>query len=225
VANVKDWDDSELGLRYMAAMREESDRVIVIPGQEKPLFASTEAGSVLLQFKSFMFASTVRTTASILQGADKHLIQGGVSMMGLGMLSYYLKMQTAGKEVSDDPAVWIAEGIDRSGVLGILGEVNNAVEKTTGFGYRRLIGAENPHSSRYASRSVIDSWLGPSFGTAQDIFKAVGGTASVFANEDDTADGFSEAQQRAFVRLLPYNNHSVIRAGFQLIEDDAGGLD
>ena len=40
-----------------------------------------------------------------------------------------MKQKIAGREVSDDPGVWIAEGIDRSGVIGVLGEINNTVEK------------------------------------------------------------------------------------------------
>jgi hypothetical protein len=43
LSNAKNWDVPELEQIWGAALRKESDRVIVVPGQEKPLFMSTPA--------------------------------------------------------------------------------------------------------------------------------------------------------------------------------------
>ena len=40
VWNTKDWDNQDLAMQWGAAIRKESDRVIIVPGQEKPLFMS-----------------------------------------------------------------------------------------------------------------------------------------------------------------------------------------
>ena len=115
ITGAKNWDSPELEAMWGAAMRKESDRVIVVPGQEKPLFMSTELGKTFMQFKSFMFSATQKVAIAGLQGQDHNFIGGMLSITSLGMVAYALKQWDAGREISDDPTVWISEGIDRSG--------------------------------------------------------------------------------------------------------------
>jgi len=88
IANTKDWDSQDLALMWGAAIRKESDRVILVPGQEKPLFMSTELGKTFFQFKSFLFSATQRILISNIQAQDKHYIQGMMSMVGLMAYPY-----------------------------------------------------------------------------------------------------------------------------------------
>jgi hypothetical protein len=215
VWNTKDWDNQALAMQWGAAIRKESDRVIIVPGQEKPLFMSTEMGKTIFQFKSFMFAATQRVLVSNLQAQDKHYIQGLLSLVGVGMLSYAFKEWDANRELSDDPATWVMEGIDRSGALGILMEANNTLEKISGnhFGLRPLVGINAP-ASRYAARSALDSAVGPTFGLAGDVIKA----ASAVTGEREWTD----ADTRAFRRLLPGQNLSFLRQGLDRIEEELG---
>jgi hypothetical protein len=215
VWNTKDWDNQALAMQWGAALRKESDRVIIVPGQEKPLFMSTEMGKTIFQFKSFMFAATQRVLVSNLQAQDKHYIQGLLSLVGVGMLSYAFKEWDANRELSDDPATWVMEGIDRSGALGILMEANNTLEKISGnhFGLRPLVGINAP-ASRYAARSALDSAVGPTFGLAGDVIKA----ASAVTGEREWTD----ADTRAFRRLLPGQNLSFLRQGLDRIEEELG---
>jgi hypothetical protein len=202
LANIADWDNQGLATMWAGAMRKESDRVIIMPGQDKPLFMSTELGQTLFQFKSFMYSATFRVTASVLQQQDKHYVQGLMALVTMGMMTYAFKEWDAGRELSDDPAVWVMEGIDRSGALGYLMEASNVADKIAGVGLRGALGiAGSP--TRYASRSALDSLVGPTFGLSGDII----GIASALVGDREWTD----SDTRAFRRLLPGQNLSIIR--------------
>lgn len=204
IANTREWDDQALAEIWGGALRKESDRVIVMPGQEKPLFMSSELGKTIFQFRSFMFAATQRMLIAGVQGQDAHFMQGFMGITSLGMMAYAFKQWDAGRELSDDPAVWVSEGIDRSGVTGIIMEMNNTVEKVSAnnFGLRPLLGISTP-SSRFASRSQAEAFLGPSFGSLLTTVLQVSGGA---------ADGdLDNTDVRAIRRLLPYQNLMIFR--------------
>lgn len=213
IANTRLWDDQELAEIWGGALRKESDRVIVVPGQEKPLFMSTDMGKTFLQFRSFMFSATQRMLIAGIQGQDAHFMQGLTGITSLGMMAYAFKQWDAGRDLSDDPAVWVTEGIDRSGITGIIMEMNNTIEKVSNnnFGLRPLLGISTP-SSRFASRSQSEAFLGPTFGSMlSTVLKVSGGTA----------DGdLAESDIRAIRRLLPYQNLMIFRQLIDKIESE-----
>ena len=212
VYNTKDWDSPALVEMWRAAMRKESDRVIVVPGQEKPLFMDNELGKTIFQFKSFMMSATQRILISGLQQQDAHMMQGMLSMMSLGAMSYAFKQWDAGRPIEDDPKTLVIEGIDRSGALGVLMELNNTMEKVSAnnIGLRPLLGVDAP-ASRYASRSALDSMVGPTFGLAGDAIRVMGAATNQYE--------WSKSDTRALRRLLPYQNLSFIRQGFDKVEE------
>lgn len=213
IANTRKWDDQDLANLWGGALRKESDRVIVMPGQEKPLFMSTELGKTIFQFRSFMFSATQRMLISGLQNQDQHFMQGVMGITSLGMMAYAFKQWDAGRELSTDPAVWVTEGIDRSGVTGILMEMNNTVEKISAnnFGMRPLLGISTP-SSRFASRSQAEAFLGPTFGSLLTTVLKVSGGAS----DGDLGDN----DVRAIRRLMPYQNLLIFRQAIDKIEKE-----
>lgn len=213
VANTKDWDNPNMVDMWRSALRKESDRVIIVPGQERPLFMSTEMGKTIFQFKTFMFSATQRVLISGIQGQDKHMLSGLITMISLGAMSYAFKQWDAGREVSDDPMTLVMEGIDRSGALGVLMEFNNTLEKTSSnnLGLRPLFGVSAP-ASRYASRSMLDSLVGPTFGLAGDVTKIM--------NASTSQHEWTESDVRAVRRLIPGQNLSFIRQGFDQIEKE-----
>lgn len=213
VANTKDWDNVGAVELWSTGLRKESDRVIIVPGQERPLFMSSELGKTIFQFKTFMFSATQRVLISALQNQDKHTIQGLLGLVSIGAMSYAFKQWDAGRKVSDDPRTLVLEGIDRSGVLGWLMEANNTVEKVTGntYGLRPLFGVSAP-ASRYASRSTLDSLVGPTFGLAGDAIKVM--SAATDQHE------WSESDTRAIRRLLPGQNLSFLRQALDQLEKE-----
>jgi hypothetical protein len=126
------------------------------------------------------------------------------------MLTYYLKTIGAGKEPSQDPNKWIVEGLDRSGYLGILMEVNNISERATGgkVGINALIDGEI--MSRYASRNITSTLLGPTLGQVQDATSISSAISKGEITETDVKD---------FRQFLPYQNLFYLRSIFDEMED------
>ena len=212
ISNAKNWDEPDLYNVWGAAIRKESDRVIIVPGQEKPLFMSSEMGKTFMQFRSFMFAATQRMLIAGIQGQEANYMGGFLMLTSLGMMSTVFKNWDAGRETDMDPLSLVVEGIDRSGSLGVLMEINNTLEKATGnnVGIRGLLNISQP-SSRFASRSAAEAFLGPTFGAfASTIFRVSGAAGGDY--------DWTEADTRALRRLLPYQNLTFLRQGFDKME-------
>lgn len=201
VPNARQWTDADAQRVFRAAVRREVDGVIVTPDLDRPTFLSTPILGTAGQFKSFAFASTQRVLISGLQRHDMATLQGTMMMTGLGMMAYAFKTMDAGRELSDDPKVWIQEGVDRSGIVSILMEVNNTAEKIT-RGRVGLSAMTGEQGTRYYSRGVADVLLGPSAGMLTDAAKVAGDAAGMEWSENDT---------RAARRLLPYQNLILFR--------------
>lgn len=218
LSNARNWDNPALERKWGAMIAKESRRVIVEPGQERPLFMSSELGKTIGQFKSFMFSSTQRMTIATLQGQDRNAVGGVLTLISLGMMTYAFKQWNANRELSDDPAAWLAEGIDRSGALGSIMEINNTVEKLSnnGIGLRPLLGIEAA-ASRFISRSMSENILGPTFGSLLDTTLRV-------SNAGLTPGDWTDADTRAIRRLIPYQNLFFIRQGLDRIEKEVGDL-
>jgi hypothetical protein len=211
LAKAGDWDDALAREAFRAAVVRDVDRVIVTPGQDKPLWMSTEVGKIIGQFKSFGIASMQKTTLSGLQQRDSSTLSGVMMMLALGALTYKLKMDAAGKETSDNPTVWAVEAFDRSGLIGWLMEVNNASEKIT-RGTVGLSAITGEQISRYASRNATASLLGPSLGTVQDILDVTGSAVS---------GDFQKADARKLRQLIPAQNLFYLRGLFNTVESAA----
>ena len=206
------WDDLDAIDAWRSAVVKDVDRSIITPGiGERPLWMSNPTGQVVGQFKSFAFASTNKILVSGLQQRDLAALNGVWLMLALASASYASKQFTAGRPISDDPRVWIMEAVDRSGMLGYLFDINNIVEKVT----RGTIGASaltgGPQMSRYASRNVIGSILGPSLGAFEDVRQVVSAVSTGDVSESDI---------RAMRKLLPYQNLFYIRRLLDSVEQD-----
>ncbi len=213
IAHTERWTDRDAMLAFRAAVQKDVDATIVTPGiGDRPLWMSAELGKVIGQFRSFAFASTQRVFIARLQQRDAAALNGALLAVGLGMMVYASKTWLAGREVSDDPAVWVTEGVDRSGITGFLYDINNIVEK----GSRGTVGVSaltgGPTMSRYASRSITGAVFGPSIGFSEDLVRLVGAGAVGDWRQSDT---------RAARRLVPYQNLFYARRLFDIAEEGA----
>lgn len=208
LANAGDWTDNGAREAFRAAVVREVDRAIVTPGQDKPLWMSTELGKAVGQFKSFGISSMQKTMLAGLQQRDAATLNGVLLSLGLGAVTYWAKMATTGHETSDDPAQWAVEALDKSGLVGWLMDANNIAEKATRgrVGFSALTGKP---VSRYASRNVTGAFLGPSADAVADIFQVSG---SIFAGDTTQAD------VHKLRKLLPANNLFYIRSLFDRVE-------
>jgi len=212
IANTNRWTDNEATLAYRAAIKKEVDRIIVTPGAgDLPLILKgTEAGKMIGQFRSFSFAATNKILISGLQERDAAFLNGVVLSVGLGMMAYAVKTLDSGRELSDDPAVWIQEGFDRSGLLGILSEGNQIANKLSRGTVSLQALSGQPPLTRYASVNVMGTLLGPSVGTVQDITQITGSAAT---------GEWTKSDSRALRRMIPYQNLMIVRQLFDEMEE------
>lgn len=212
LAKAAGWGDNGAREAFRAAVVREVDRIIVTPGQDKPLWMSTELGKTVGQFKSFATSSMQKTMLAGLQQRDAATLNGVMLMMGLGAMTYWAKEGIAGRETSKKPAVWAAEALDKSGLTGWLMEANNISEKAT-RGRVGLSAFTGEQVSRYASRNVTGAFLGPTADAVSDIFQISG---SIFAG-DTTQSDLRKARQ-----LLPAQNLFYLRSLFDQVEAATG---
>lgn len=131
-------------------------------------------------------------------------VAGSMLATTVGMLIYYLKAVEANRmeDISDNPGRWIAEGLDRSGMFSIAFEANNTIEKAFGIGAYGALSAAFPNASqegkasKYASRSVAASVLGP---TGDFIDTAIRAANAI----KGAGDGMTEGDISAIKRMIP----------------------
>lgn len=205
-ANTAAWTDAEAVTIYRAALVKEVDATIVQPGiGDKPLWMSTTLGSVVGQFRSFSMASTQRVALAGLQQRDAAFLNGSMLSVALGMLSYKVTSEIAGRNTADVDSPtgisrWIGEGFDRSGLLGSLSDVMAIGAKTFGVGWS---------GSRYSGRGDVDLFLGPTSGLVRDAFTVTA------AYRNGT---LSEPETKAARRLVPFQNLFYVRWLFDQAE-------
>lgn len=192
------WDDRVVREAFQAAVLKDVDSTIVTPGAgDTPLMMSTEAGKIIMQFKTFIFASHNRVLASGIQQGDASFYLGALGSIALGAMVYTMKQNLSGREVDYRPNNLVKEGLDRSGMLGWLSEPVNTVENMSGgrFGLGAMFGA--PPVSRFQSRNAIGALMGPTFDMAGDSATIANGVLN---------GEFDDKQTHAVRKLLPYQN-------------------
>ncbi|QTN04026.1 hypothetical protein GTN27_04365 [Ochrobactrum sp. EEELCW01] len=212
LAKAADWDDRLAREAFRAAVVRDVDRIIVTPGQDKPLWMSTELGKTVGQFKSFNVSAMQRIALSALQQRDAETLAGVMTSLSLGAMTYVAKQAVAGKEISDDPAVWATNAFDWSGLAGWMMEVNNIAEKAS-RGRVGLSALTGEQMSRYQSRNVVGAFLGPTPDAVADIFQVTG---SMFAGDTTKSDLHKMRQ------LLPFQNLFYVRGLLNQVEDATG---
>lgn len=182
----RSWKDSDAYDMVRTTIRQAVDSTIIKAGQDKPFWLSTPTGAVIGQFKTFIIAAQHRVLIAGLQQADANMVQGAITMLGLGMLSVALKdMARDGQFKKRTPGEWFVDGYDASGLAGWMMEPNNIAEKISGqrFGLRPLFGQQP--ASKYVSRSKADAVLGPSLGFVADATRIGGALLNREANHGD----------------------------------------
>lgn len=181
-ANVGDWDDEFAARAWSAALNKDVDRTIITKGvADTPLWMKTNWGKLIMQFKSFGMASHQRVLIAGLQERPHRLAEQMVLATAIGMMISYLKyaergdMDEADRLVSN-PGLWVANGLDRTGILSMAFEISNTAEKLgspVGImkGAQAMAGDEDRggSASRYASRNKLGAVLGPSAGLFEDL--------------------------------------------------------
>lgn len=192
------WDDRVVRETFQSAILKDVRTTVITPGiGDTPLMMSSELGKIVMQFKTFFFATHNRALVSGIQSGDASFYYGALLQVGLGSLVYVLKSMMAGREINTDPANLVKEGLDWSGMMGWLGEPNNVLENLSGGTYGMSAMFGGPPASRYQSRNGIGALLGPTFDLGGDIKNI---TAGVLNGE------FDDREVRSVRKLLPFQN-------------------
>jgi hypothetical protein len=207
-ADTDKWADSEAVLAFRSAIRQMVDNTIITPGVgDRPLFMSTEIGKTMFQYKSFALASTQRLLLTSLQKRDLATMNGMMLAVGIGAFVETFKTWNAGRELPKDNLAQylIGAGIDRSGMIGIIGDGFNFADKL-GFGLM----SGGPLSSRYAARNAASSLMGPTMGLTETGFRLASASR----------EGFAEGDVRALRRMIPYQNLFYFRKLLDQVEKE-----
>ncbi|HCT5877111.1 TPA: hypothetical protein OT180_000081 [Morganella morganii] len=205
------WDDRVVREAFQNAVLKDVRTTVITPGiGDTPLFMSKEVGKIVMQFKTFFFATHNRSLVSGIQSGDASFYYGALLQVGLGSLVYVLKSMMAGREINTDPANLVKEGLDWSGMMGWLGEPNNVLENLSGGTYGMSAMFGGPPASRYQSRNGIGALLGPTFDLGGDIKNI---TAGVLNGE------FDDREVRSVRKLLPFQNLFYLAPLLNQVED------
>ncbi|MEL6467104.1 MAG: hypothetical protein AAFQ58_19250 [Pseudomonadota bacterium] len=213
-ANARAWDDMHAKKVFQNALSADANSVVVTPGVgDKPLFADHPLGAMAFQFKSFFAATHQRALMRGLAEDQVDFLTGAASMIAMGAMVYYLKGLSGNFEVSDNPGIWLAEGIDRSGVLAVPMEINNMFEPMLNqagaggvyTGLSSLFGDSAELSSRYRFRRdfVGETLLGPTAGLVGNAATISGAALGRVLGGQE----FTEGDVNAVGRSIPFANH------------------
>ena len=183
----------------------EADAEGAVVGDRTRASGSTQARANLdavqasmFQFQNFNFSAHTRVTGLAMQIHDQRYLLGIMASISLGMFSIAMKNALARREMPgiDD---WIAQGIDQSGVLGIMFDVTRPLEQLSQgrFGVGPLLGKAGIQlrgPRYYDAPMAYEAVFGSSFGI---VGGALGVVGSILGGEWDKSD------KRNLERLIP----------------------
>jgi hypothetical protein len=201
-----------------------------MPGQEKPLFMSTELGGLMMQFKSFGISSMMRTTAAGLQQRDAGVLMGVIGMLAAGVLIEQMRIIAHGKQGKNTPktqADWINAGISNSGLVGWLYDADSMLYKSSfgTVGLQAMTGSKR-EISKYASQNLVGAMAGPAAGMATDVIGSIGAATHDLLTSTGPRK-FNEASVHGLLRQVPYNNLFYLSRAVRALEGqaiDAAGI-
>lgn len=211
--NTEVWDPKVRQLYSQAIIREVNNSIIT-PGIDKPLWLDQSMmGRILGQFRSFSFASTSRVVISGMQARDMAFVNGALISLAFGAFGYYAYAMAAGGKTREEmlnagPDKWADEAIQRSGLLGIFGEVQRIAEQIPAT--QRFATFSGTRSTRRGGDNLVQAIAGPSL----DV---VSTAANVAANIHDPSSS-TVHQTRT---LVPGQNVFYLRWLFDLMEKAA----
>lgn len=212
--------------QFQASIAKEIDNIVIVPGlgdkfQIGNIDAHQPLGKMLFQFKTFLMAATNRVTVSGIQRRnDVNTYLGVLAMLSMGALSYIVASLVRGDEPDLSFKRLGAEAVDKSGLLGIWGELGNIGAKALGF----------TGTSRYASRDVVGSLIGPSAGAVSEVVSTLQTVMDSMRSLDDPKHRYITTKDaQKLLRLAPMQNlfyiHQLNRKATRGLALELGAVD
>lgn len=203
--NAKAWPGERgdaMRRKMLILLKRATQEAVIAPTMtDIPPFMSKTAGRVLLQFQTFGFAAVNKYVRNLrykaVNGQSFDALMSVTWALMMGATAYVLKEGVVkGNELSDKPAQWVYEGVDRSGLVGYLSPLANAGLKLGAPALNKMGIDWLEQPSRYRSASWGAALLGPSAGLLEDGQ----GLFSAFANGD------TEQMTNKSMKLVPFRN-------------------
>lgn len=234
------WADRGLLSDYWAVARKDVNTANVSPTNlEKPLAMHNPIMSTVLQFWSFTMGATMRIMAQsgqrlIANGAPDadsfRTLMGIAAMVGAGMFTFaaHNYASTWRQRMNDtlDPKdelpdfrdnwrQWVLQGIDRSGMFGVFGQIGSVLDGVGWNPQRRFIRSfdEQPEltdpTKKYGKVEAVKQIAGPSMGLVSDLIHA----GKVLAWDPLTyGDEPKRSGVKILSRSLPFVNSFYLKA-------------
>jgi hypothetical protein len=213
-AGVREWDDDGARRLFGQAVAKAANTTIITPGiGETPLAMNSPVGKLVMQFKTFMFAAHQNIYLPSMQQRNRYVVEALVGATAMGMMAGAFKEWNRGGDPSQwDVEKWVAEGLDQSGFASLFMEANNMAAKVNFPNIWMGIG-EAP-ASRYESRGILESFVGPTAGAIQGM------SNTAYAAMTPGTE-FSYSDLHNIRKLLPYQNHFIFRQAIDEAEQSA----
>lgn len=214
-ANVGEWTDDALALRYRTAVAGMVRRTIVTPGNAdipeiaKGFIAGREYPLLTLpfQFMAYGFGAANKVLISGLQGRDRSAVMGIAAIMALGWMTEAIKVPSYiwDKMTVEEKTV---RAFDRSGLVGIYSDVPTMIETATmgQVGLRPLMGLD-PYVRNADGFDAMGELGGPVVSRVADI-------ARLFVDPETDADDIGGTVRRS----VPLNNLFYLKGLFSDLE-------
>lgn len=210
-ANMAEWEDKAARDLYQEAISQEMNTAIVTPSAgSAPLLFSKSQWSLLTMIKSFAAHSVEKTLMTAIQDKDLAVVNGMGMMIATGGLVSWLR--TPEERRSDDPKVLLADAVDKSGVLGLISDVDTIMESLTGgrVSTSRLTGERSPWA-----KSLPQVIMGPVGDYLTTGGRVVGDLSSGDINQKTVHD---------FRKMLPFQNTFYLKDLFDFAETGVADL-
>jgi hypothetical protein len=210
ISNADQWKNLEARAAFERALLRYIDGNILTPGAaDRPLWTQGEVGKVLTQFQGFGFAAHQRILVAGLQQRDANALSSVLAMTALGMTSVALRDLVRDGKIDEkrDARAWVRDGVDRSGVLSRVMEMDTMLGKATGVNVQRTLTGQD--AERFQGRSLVGQLGGPTAATIDGTARALRGAA------DGSMTG---ADVHAIRKMIPYQNFLATKWLFDSVE-------
>jgi hypothetical protein len=211
--HLEKWDNQEVAQDVINAINAEVDNVIIRPGVgATPFIGRTMAGSVALQFKQFLLASTSKYLVADIQRAamgDWRAIERQLAFLALGYASMNMKNSYLYGE--DARKRWekksfgeqMIDAVAAGGGSGLGMDVANTVTE--------MVNPGSGSSRFYGQRSWQSMLLGPTGSKlVEEVPTAFGVVGSIMGADRK----YTQADAKTIWRNIPANSFWPIRLGF-----------
>lgn len=196
--NTMQWRNPDLAKRTEAAIGSDVRRTIIRIGiGDKPRMMDETTWTWLFQFQTFAISAQNKILVAGLQNINRHTAEGFVAMMALGMGVGAAKGTLRGQDVTQwSYEQWAFEGIDRSGMIGVMREP---------FNLMRFIlasqGITDGVPSRYAGQGIERAIMAPSLSLL----------GRAYTSATDLIEGDVEGAATNMLKTVPFANTWHIR--------------